>query len=93
MSSIRKPKRIRIYGTDEKEYLFLVKGGEDLRLDQRIEQIFEVMNNMVSKNTFCLSQDIRIATYNVLPTICIYIYIYITYLLLYRLSRWLQISG
>ncbi|KAG1446515.1 hypothetical protein G6F56_009543 [Rhizopus delemar] len=67
MSSIRKPKRIRIYGTDEKEYLFLVKGGEDLRLDQRIEQIFEVMNNMVSKNTFCLSQDIRIATYNVIP--------------------------
>jgi hypothetical protein len=25
MSSLRKPKRIRIYGTDEKEYLFLVK--------------------------------------------------------------------
>ncbi|ORE05303.1 hypothetical protein BCV72DRAFT_250689 [Rhizopus microsporus var. microsporus] len=43
MSSIRKPKRIRIYGTDEKEYLFLVKGGEDLRLDQRIEQVFTVI--------------------------------------------------
>ncbi|KAG1019202.1 hypothetical protein G6F26_010314 [Rhizopus arrhizus] len=43
MSSIRKPKRIRIYGTDEREYLFLVKGGEDLRLDQRIEQLFKVI--------------------------------------------------
>ncbi|KAI9251048.1 hypothetical protein BY458DRAFT_559563 [Sporodiniella umbellata] len=67
MASIRKPKRIRIYGTDEREYLFLVKGGEDLRLDQRIEQIFTVMNNMISKNTFCLSQNICIATYNVIP--------------------------
>eukprot|EP00731_Ephydatia_muelleri_P036867 Em0341g4a len=38
MSSIRKPKRITIRGDDEKEYKFLVKGGEDLRLDQRIEQ-------------------------------------------------------
>lgn len=65
MSSIRKPKRIRIYGTDEKEYLFLVKGGEDLRLDQRIEQVFTVMNDMVSKNSFCSSQNIQISTYNV----------------------------
>ncbi|KAG1168656.1 hypothetical protein G6F71_008958 [Rhizopus microsporus] len=67
MSSIRKPKRIRIYGTDEKEYLFLVKGGEDLRLDQRIEQVFTVMNDMVSKNSFCSSQNIQISTYNVIP--------------------------
>lgn len=39
MSSMRKPKRIMIRGDDEKEYLFLVKGGEDLRQDQRIEQV------------------------------------------------------
>ena len=39
MSSIRKPKRIIIRGDDEKEHMFLVKGGEDLRQDQRIEQV------------------------------------------------------
>jgi DNA-dependent protein kinase catalytic subunit len=33
MSSIRKPKRLTIYGTDEKTYRLLVKGVEDLRLD------------------------------------------------------------
>ncbi|KAI8057473.1 hypothetical protein BDF21DRAFT_349187 [Thamnidium elegans] len=43
MESIRKPKRLTINGTDEKEYHFLVKGGEDLRLDQRIEQLFGVI--------------------------------------------------
>lgn len=39
MGSIRKPKRLTIRGDDEKEYMFLVKGGEDLRMDQRIEQV------------------------------------------------------
>ena len=39
MSSIRKPKRLIIRGDDEKDHTFLAKGGEDLRLDQRIEQV------------------------------------------------------
>lgn len=39
LSSIRKPKRLIIRGDDEKDHMFLVKGGEDLRLDQRIEQV------------------------------------------------------
>ena len=39
MNSIRKPKRLMIIGDDSKEYMFLVKSGEDLRLDQRIEQV------------------------------------------------------
>ena len=47
MTSIRKPKRMLIYGNDQKEYLFLVKGGEDLRQDQRIEQLFVVMNQVM----------------------------------------------
>lgn len=65
MTSIRRPKRLRINGTDEKEYYFLVKGGEDLRLDQRVEQIFGVMNEMVMRNTFCSKQNIQLATYKV----------------------------
>ena len=42
MSSLRKPKRITIRGDDEREYMFLVKGGEDLRVDQRIEQASQI---------------------------------------------------
>jgi len=37
LGSIRKPKKLTIHGSNEKSYDFLVKGGEDLRLDQRIE--------------------------------------------------------
>ena len=39
MSSIRKPKRLVIRGDDEGEHMFLVKAGEDLRMDQRIEEV------------------------------------------------------
>lgn len=33
IQSIRKPKRLSMFGSDEKVYHMLVKGGEDLRLD------------------------------------------------------------
>ncbi|KAF7728429.1 hypothetical protein EC973_006107 [Apophysomyces ossiformis] len=65
MSSLRKPKRLQINGTDGKEHLFL--GGEDLRLDQRIQQLFSVMNEMIQKNAFCSQQNILIKTYKVIP--------------------------
>ncbi|KAF9955057.1 hypothetical protein BGZ72_004086 [Mortierella alpina] len=67
MSSIRKPKRISILGSDEKEHLFLVKGGEDLRLDQRIQQLFSLMNDIMHKDPQCSQQNISIATYKVVP--------------------------
>ncbi len=48
MSSIRKPKRIRFFGSDGLVYPFLVKGGEDLRNDERVQQLFMLMNGVVS---------------------------------------------
>ncbi len=43
MSSLRKPKRLTIRGGDSRDYRFLVKGSEDLRMDQRIEQVCECL--------------------------------------------------
>ncbi|CAO3576402.1 unnamed protein product [Absidia cylindrospora] len=67
MGSLRKPKRLRIYGTDGNESLFLVKGGEDLRLDQRIQQLFTVMNELIRKEPYCAKHDVTLTTYNVIP--------------------------
>uniref|UniRef100_A0A670Y1A7 DNA-dependent protein kinase catalytic subunit n=1 Tax=Pseudonaja textilis TaxID=8673 RepID=A0A670Y1A7_PSETE len=67
MQSMRKPKRIVIRGNDEREYPFLVKGGEDLRQDQRIEQLFEVMNNILSRDAACSQRNMQIKTYQVIP--------------------------
>nr|XP_014345420.1 PREDICTED: DNA-dependent protein kinase catalytic subunit [Latimeria chalumnae] len=67
MASIRKPKRLIIQGNDEREHPFLVKGGEDLRQDQRIEQLFEVMNIILSQDAACSQRNLQLKTYQVIP--------------------------
>ncbi|KAM4865347.1 DNA-dependent protein kinase catalytic subunit [Thomomys bottae] len=67
MASLRKPKRIVIRGHDEKEHPFLVKGGEDLRQDQRIEQLFHVMNVILSQDAACSQRNMQLKTYRVVP--------------------------
>lgn len=67
MNSIRKPKRLIIRGNDEKEHPFLVKGGEDLRQDQRIEQLFDIMNIILSRDAACSQRNLQLKTYQVIP--------------------------
>lgn len=67
MSSIRRPKALVIHGSDEKDYKFLVKGGEDLRLDQRIEQLFDAMNVCLQRDPKCAKRMFNIRTYQVVP--------------------------
>jgi len=67
LSSIRKPKRLVIYGSDAKKYMFLVKGIEDIRLDQRIEQLFSFMNDIFKNDPTCYSKELSLATYLVIP--------------------------
>lgn len=74
MESLRKPKRITIRGSDEQEYPFLVKGGEDLRQDQRIEQLFDVMNIILSQNATCSQRNMQLKTYQVIPMTTRYIF-------------------
>jgi DNA-dependent protein kinase catalytic subunit len=67
MNSKMKPKRIQVRGSDERERRYLVKGGEDLRLDQRIEQLFECMNAALACDAGCARRGLRLRTYRVLP--------------------------
>ena len=67
MSSIRKPKAIKILGNDQREYKYLVKGGEDLRLDQRIQQLFDVMNQVFTHDVTCRERKLQLKTYEVTP--------------------------
>eukprot|EP00397_Hematodinium_sp_SG-2012_P000087 GEMP01000087.1.p1 GENE.GEMP01000087.1~~GEMP01000087.1.p1 ORF type:complete len:3210 (+),score=780.60 GEMP01000087.1:77-9706(+) len=61
MVSQQKPKRVVMIGTDEGQYPFLLKGGEDLKLDMRIEQLFAQMNTVLPAT--CA----KIKTYSVIP--------------------------
>lgn len=56
-----------MHGTDEKEYLALVKGGEDIRLDQRIQQLFILMNQIFKNDPDCMRLEIGLKTFNVVP--------------------------
>ncbi|KAH9372219.1 hypothetical protein HPB48_003426 [Haemaphysalis longicornis] len=50
LPSKQRPCRITIRGDNEKEHRFLVKTGEDLRQDDRIERLFEVMNDLLRED-------------------------------------------
>ncbi|KAJ3157367.1 hypothetical protein HDU89_002781 [Geranomyces variabilis] len=65
MGSMRRPKRLTIVGSDEVEYQWLIKGGEDLRLDQRVEEMFSTMNSIMRENGRC--GDLALRTYKVIP--------------------------
>jgi DNA-dependent protein kinase catalytic subunit len=67
LGSIRRPKRITVHGSNEKDYNLLVKGGEDLRLDQRVEQLFEIMNSIFRDDPSCQNRDLYIKTFKVVP--------------------------
>jgi DNA-dependent protein kinase catalytic subunit len=67
MTSMRRPKRLKIRGTDEKEYWFLVKGGEDLRQDQRVEQLFAICNHLFANEVETSKRNLSVHTYHVIP--------------------------
>lgn len=67
MTSIRRPKRLIVRGNDERDHPFLVKGGEDLRQDQRIEQLFGVMNIILHQDPACSQRSLTLRTYQVVP--------------------------
>jgi len=67
LGSIRRPKRIEVHGTNERSYYLLVKGGEDLRLDERIQQLFTLMNQIFAADTDCRSRSINLKQFAITP--------------------------
>ncbi|PSN31542.1 hypothetical protein C0J52_27083 [Blattella germanica] len=67
MKSIKKPLVIIILGSDAKEHKYLVKFGEDLRQDQRLQQLFGLMNKIMCQDPACRQRDLSLITYQVVP--------------------------
>ncbi|XP_053697973.1 DNA-dependent protein kinase catalytic subunit-like [Sabethes cyaneus] len=65
--TLRKPIRIRIMGSDGKGYDFLVKYGEDLRQDQRIQQLLGTISKQLSWDQHCKEHQLSVRTYEVIP--------------------------
>ena len=54
------PKKIAFIGTDDKEYKFLLKGHEDLRQDNRLVQLFILVNSFLLKEKKNKNYDLYI---------------------------------
>ena len=67
ISSKQKPRKIFINGSDGFRYQFLLKGKEDLRLDERVMQLFDLMNNLIQMNNGLRKKDLEVIRYSITP--------------------------
>ncbi len=67
LESMRLPKRLTFFCSDQTERRFLIKGGEDLRLDQRVQQLLGAMNATLDASAPCAARGLRMRTYTVAP--------------------------
>ncbi|KAK8841294.1 hypothetical protein M9Y10_027497 [Tritrichomonas musculus] len=64
--SKQQPKDVVIKGIDGNFYQYLLKGHEDLRLDERIMQLFRMINSLMMKESSFLNDE-SIETISVIP--------------------------
>jgi len=62
-----KPKRINLFGSDGNVYTYLLKGLEDLHLDERIMQLLSCTNNILKGNKKANTRNLQARNYSVVP--------------------------
>jgi FKBP12-rapamycin complex-associated protein len=58
IESQQRPRKMRMIGSDGNSYAFLLKGHEDVRLDERVMQLFSFLNTILNS---------KLITYKVVP--------------------------
>ena len=66
LRSKQRPKKITIYGSDGKEYNYLLKANEDLRQDERAMQLFGLINSLLSLDVDTVDKFLAIKRYPIL---------------------------
>ena len=67
ISSKQRPRKITMMGSDGVSYHFLLKGNEDLRQDERVMQLFGLINACLENDRSTRSRALGIVRYSVLP--------------------------
>jgi tetratricopeptide (TPR) repeat protein len=67
ITSKQRPRKITIRGSDGKDYVFLLKGHEDLRQDERVMQLFGLVNALLERKRQTKKHDLRIQRYAISP--------------------------
>lgn len=67
LTSKQRPRKVTIRGSDARAYPFLLKGHEDLRQDERVMQLFGVINTLLANDSDTSKRNLAIERYSVLP--------------------------
>ncbi|XP_024379368.1 serine/threonine-protein kinase TOR [Physcomitrium patens] len=67
ITSKQRPRRLTIQGDNGKNYDFLLKGHEDLRQDERVMQLFGLVNTLLGNSRLTAEKDLSIQRYDVIP--------------------------
>ncbi|XP_024933499.1 serine/threonine-protein kinase TOR isoform X2 [Ziziphus jujuba] len=67
ITSKQRPRKLTILGSDGEDYAFLLKGHEDLRQDERVMQLFGLVNTLLENSRKTAEKDLSIERYDVIP--------------------------
>ncbi|KAK9463121.1 armadillo-type protein [Lipomyces oligophaga] len=67
ITSKQRPRKLIIYGSDGKEYQFVLKGHEDIRQDSLVMQLFGLVNTLLAADSECFKRHLSIQQYPAIP--------------------------
>ncbi|KAK3073501.1 phosphatidylinositol kinase- protein kinase tor1 [Teratosphaeriaceae sp. CCFEE 6253] len=67
ISSKQRPRKLGMRGSDGIRYDYVLKGHEDIRQDERVMQLFGLVNTLLSTDPECLKRHLNIQRYSAIP--------------------------
>ncbi|KAI7861526.1 armadillo-type protein [Spinellus fusiger] len=67
IASKQRPRKLTIEGSDGKDYMYLLKGHEDLRQDERVMQLFGLVNTLLKNDAETFKRHLNIERYPAIP--------------------------
>ncbi|KAI5778883.1 armadillo-type protein [Geopyxis carbonaria] len=67
INSKQRPRKLTIKGSDGGSYQYLLKGHEDIRQDERVMQLFGLVNTLLAVDSECFKRHLNIQQYPVIP--------------------------
>ena len=67
IASKQRPRKVALLGSDGRRFTFLLKGHEDLRQDERVMQLFGLVNGLLANDGETSRRDLSIRRYAVTP--------------------------
>lgn len=67
ITSKQRPRRLTMKGSDGQDYQYLLKGHEDIRQDERVMQLFGLVNTLLSVDSESFKRHLNIQRYPVIP--------------------------